>query len=250
MYGSVAGRRFVDQYGGVQTLRPMPKDEKKAARRHSLREDAVNLPNMLTMLRVVMIPVVLWLMYQQTPVTNFWATIVYSLAAVTDFIDGYLARKMGLTSVLGNFLDPLADKLIVLATLVMMVELGHVPAWPVIIIAGRELSITALRTIAISEGVVIAASRGGKDKTAVQMVALVALILHDVYVLDWGFYRGAVDLNAVGLALLYLSVFFAITSAGEYISLFVAAVEAKEKRERELAAEEAETAAPTGAGDS
>ena len=211
----------------------MPKDEKRAARRHTLREDAVNLPNMLTMARVVMIPIVLWLMWQQTPHTNFWATIIYSLAAVTDFVDGYLARKMGLTSVLGNFLDPLADKLIVLATLVMMVELGHVPSWPVIIIAGRELSITALRTIAISEGVVIAASRGGKDKTAVQMVALVALILHDTYVLDWGFYEAAVDLNAVGLGLLYLSVFFAITSAGEYISLFVAAVEAKEKRERE-----------------
>jgi CDP-diacylglycerol--glycerol-3-phosphate 3-phosphatidyltransferase len=213
--------------------RPMPKDEKKAARRHTLREDAVNLPNMLTMLRVVMIPIVLWLMWQQTPGANFWATIIYSLAAVTDFVDGYLARKMGLTSVLGNFLDPLADKLIVLAALVMMVELGHVPAWPVIIIAGRELSITALRTIAISEGVVIAASRGGKDKTAVQMVALVALILHDTYVLDWGFYEAAVDLNAVGLWLLALSVVFAITSAGEYISLFVAAVEAKEKRERE-----------------
>jgi CDP-diacylglycerol---glycerol-3-phosphate 3-phosphatidyltransferase len=138
LYGSVAGRQFVDQYGGVDKQRPMPKDEKKAARRHSLREDAVNLPNMLTMLRVVMIPVVLWLMYQQTPATNFWATIVYSLAAVTDFIDGYLARKMGLTSVLGNFLDPLADKLIVLATLVMMVELGHVPARPCPCLAGHH----------------------------------------------------------------------------------------------------------------
>jgi CDP-diacylglycerol--glycerol-3-phosphate 3-phosphatidyltransferase len=211
----------------------MPRDEQRAARRHTLREDAVNLPNLLTMGRVVMIPIVLWLMWKQTRVANFWATILYSLAAVTDFIDGYLARRMGLTSVLGKFLDPLADKLIVLATLVLMVELGHVPAWPVIIITGRELSITALRTIAISEGVVIGASRGGKDKTAVQMVALVALILHDTYVLDWGFYKAAVDLNTVGLALLYLSVFFALTSAGEYMGLFVQAVEAKEKRERE-----------------
>jgi CDP-diacylglycerol---glycerol-3-phosphate 3-phosphatidyltransferase len=210
----------------------MVNDEKKAARRRTLREDAVNLPNLLTMGRVLAIPLVLWLMVQQTREGNFWATMVYSAAAVTDFIDGYLARKMGLTSVLGNFLDPLADKLIVLATLVLMVELGHVPAWAVIIIAGRELSITALRTIAISEGVVIAASRGGKDKTAVQMAALVALILHDTYVLDFGFYEAAVDLNAVGLGLLYLSVFFAITSAGEYIGLFIDAVEAKEKRER------------------
>lgn len=207
--------------------------QQRVARRHTLREDALNLPNLLTMGRVVMIPIVLWLMAQDTRVGNFWATILYSLAAITDFVDGYLARRMGLTSVLGNFLDPLADKLLVLAALVLMVELGHVPAWAVIIIAGRELSITALRTIAISEGVVIAASRGGKDKTAVQMAALVALILHDTYVLDWGVYKAAVNLNAVGLALLYLSVFFAITSAGEYISLFVAAVEAKESRERE-----------------
>lgn len=208
-------------------------DPKKAARRNTLREDALNLPNLLTMGRVLAIPLVLWLMAQETREANFWATMAYSAAAVTDFIDGYLARRMGLTSLLGKFLDPLADKLIVLATLVMMVELGHVPAVPVLIIAGRELSITALRTIAISEGVVIGASRGGKDKTAVQMVALVALILHDTYLLDFGFYRGVVDLNAVGLALLYLSVFFAITSAGEYIGLFVDAVEAKEKRERE-----------------
>jgi CDP-diacylglycerol---glycerol-3-phosphate 3-phosphatidyltransferase len=214
----------------------MARDEYKAARRRTLREDALNLPNMLTMGRVLAIPLVLWLMYQETRRGNFWATMVYSAAAITDFVDGYLARRMGLTSVLGNFLDPLADKLIVLATLVLMVELGHVPAWAVIVIAGRELSITALRTIAISEGVVIAASRGGKDKTAVQMAALVALILHDKYVLDFGFYKAAVDLNGVGLGLLYLSVFFAITSAGEYIGLFIDAVEAKEKRERDESA--------------
>jgi CDP-diacylglycerol---glycerol-3-phosphate 3-phosphatidyltransferase len=211
----------------------MAKDPKKAARRRTFREDAVNLPNLLTFARVLAIPLVLWLMAQETRVANFWATMVYSAAAVTDFVDGYLARRMGLTSLLGKFLDPLADKLIVLATLVMMVELDHVPALPVLIIAGRELSITALRTIAISEGVVIAASRGGKDKTAVQMVALVALILHDTYVLDFGFYRAVVDLNAVGLGLLYLSVVFALTSAGEYVGLFVDAVEAKERRERD-----------------
>jgi len=184
-----------------------------------LREDAVNVPNLLTMGRIAAIPVVLWLMWIGTREANFWAMIVYSLAAVTDFIDGWLARRLGLISVLGKFLDPLADKLIVLATLVLMVELGHVPAWAVIIIAARELSVTALRTIALSEGVVIAASRGGKDKTALQMAALVVLILHDTYYIDWGFYAGFVDMNAVGLVLLYLSVFFTVTSAGEYVAL-------------------------------
>jgi len=208
----------------------MPTDPNRSERRRSIREDAWNLPNLLTMGRVVLIPVVLWLMMQQTREGNFWAAITYSVAAITDAIDGWLARRMGLISVLGKFLDPLADKLIVLAMLVLMVELGHVPALAVIIIAGRELSVTALRTIAISEGVVIEASRGGKDKTAVQMVAVLALIVHDTYYMNYGFYAGYVDLNAVGLVLLYLSVFFAVSSGGDYVRLFVQAVEAKERR--------------------
>jgi CDP-diacylglycerol---glycerol-3-phosphate 3-phosphatidyltransferase len=202
----------------------------KAQRRKSLREDALNLPNLLTMGRIAAIPLVLVLMAQGTRESNFWAMMTYAVAAVTDFIDGWLARRMGLISLLGQFLDPLADKLIVLATLVMMTEQGHVPAWAVIVIAARELSMTALRTIAMSEGVVIAASRGGKDKTAVQMVAVLALILHDTYYMDYGFFSGLVNMNGVGLVLLYLSVFFTITSAGEYVALFVDAVEAKNRR--------------------
>jgi CDP-diacylglycerol--glycerol-3-phosphate 3-phosphatidyltransferase len=208
----------------------MAKAPGKAQRRKSLREDALNLPNMLTMGRIAAIPLVLALMAQGTRECNFWAMMTYAVAAVTDFVDGWLARRMGLTSLLGKFLDPLADKLIVLATLVMMVEPGHVPAWAVIVIAARELSVTALRTIAMSEGVVIAASRGGKDKTAVQMVAVLALILNDTYYMDYGFFRGLVNMNGVGLVLLYLSVFFTITSAGEYIALFIDAVEAKDRR--------------------
>jgi CDP-diacylglycerol---glycerol-3-phosphate 3-phosphatidyltransferase len=215
---------------GVSRALPMIEPRQKAERRKSLRQDALNVPNLLTMARVAAIPLVLWLMWQDTRETNFWAMILYSAAAVTDFIDGWLARKMGLTSLLGKFLDPLADKLIVLATLVLMVEQGRVPAWAVIVIAARELSVTALRTIAMSEGVVIAASRGGKDKTAVQMVAVLALILHDSYYMDYGFYEGIVDMNAVGLGLLYLSVFFTVTSAGEYVALLVDAVEAKDRR--------------------
>jgi len=208
----------------------MAKAPGKAQRRKSLREDALNLPNMLTMGRIAAIPLVLVLMAQGTRECNFWAMMTYAVAAVTDFVDGWLARRMGLTSLLGKFLDPLADKLIVLATLVMMVEQGHVPAWAVIVITARELSITALRTIAMSEGVVIAASRGGKDKTAVQMVAVLALILNDTYYMDYWFFRGLVNMNGVGLVLLYLSVAFTVISAGEYIAVFVDAVEAKDRR--------------------
>lgn len=199
-------------------------------RRRSLKEDALNLPNLLTMGRVAAIPIVLWLMLIGTREGNFWAMIVYSLAAITDFVDGWLARRMGLTSLLGQFLDPLADKLFVLAALIWMVGLDRVPAWAVIIIGARELSVTALRTIALSESVDLSPSRGGKDKTAIQMVAVAMLLLHDSYYIDWGLYAGLVNLNAVGVVLLYLSVFFSVTSAGEYVALFVDAVQAKERR--------------------
>jgi CDP-diacylglycerol--glycerol-3-phosphate 3-phosphatidyltransferase len=198
--------------------------------RSSLREDALNLPNILTMVRIVMIPIVLVMLWDGTPKMNFWAGWVYTAATVTDALDGYLARKRGLVSVLGKFLDPLADKLLVMATLVLMVEMGRVPSWAVIIILARELAISMLRTIAISEGVVIAAGEGGKAKTALQMVAVLFLMLHHRYYVDFWFVARWVDFNVAGLWLLYLSVFFAITSAGEYTKLFVEAVDAKDRR--------------------
>jgi len=210
-------------------------------RRTSLREDAINLPNLLTFLRIALIPVVLWFISVGTPKAAFWAALVYGVTAVTDFLDGWLARRRGLVSVLGKFLDPLADKLLVMAVLVWMVALGTVPAWAVVLLLARELSITSLRVIAMTEGVVIAAGQGGKDKTALQMVALLCLIVHHPYELDFGFGEPFVaDFNLVGLYLLYLSLIFAFTSAGEYMKLFVEAVEKKEERLRELdAAEEA-----------
>ncbi|MBO6938910.1 MAG: CDP-diacylglycerol--glycerol-3-phosphate 3-phosphatidyltransferase [Deltaproteobacteria bacterium] len=218
--------------------------------RSTLRQDAINLPNLLTMLRIVMIPVVLWLLLGGTPEANFWAAIVYILSAVTDALDGWLARRMNLISVLGKFLDPLADKLLVMATLVFMAYLGRLPFWgviAVIIMVGRELSITALRTIAMSEGVVMAAGQGGKDKTALQMAAILLLILQHPYDVNFFFVTVRADLTEVGLWLLYLSLVFALTSAGEYVKLFVEAVEAKEQRlaeEDEAEAEAARNAAP------
>ncbi|MDB4972452.1 MAG: CDP-diacylglycerol--glycerol-3-phosphate 3-phosphatidyltransferase [Myxococcaceae bacterium] len=197
-----------------------------------LKEDALNLPNILTMFRIVMIPVVMAMLQEGTPAMNFWAGWAYTFATVTDALDGYLARKRGLVSVLGKFLDPLADKLLVMATLVLMVGMGRVPAWVVVVILARELSISMLRMIASSEGVVIAAGEGGKAKTALQMVAVLFLMLHHRYRIDFWFVESEVDFNVAGLWLLYLSVFFAITSAGEYVKLFVEAVEAKNARLR------------------
>lgn len=210
---------------------PLSGRSRRAFRRKSLREDAVNLPNMLTMLRVVVIPVVLWLLERGSPFDCFLAALVYTGAAITDFLDGYLARKRNLVSVLGKFLDPLADKLIVMATLVWMVTMGRVPAWLVVILIGRELTVTGLRGIASSEGIVIAAGQEGKSKTALQMVGIICLILGYPYHINFGIVDfGMVDLVRVGRALVYLSLFFSVVSAVQYGRLFVDAVEAKERR--------------------
>lgn len=208
-------------------------DPERLARRRSIKEDALNLPNMLTMARIVIIPVVMWLIERGTPKDCVIAAMVYSAAAITDLLDGWLARKMNVVSVLGKFLDPLADKLLVMAALVWMVPMGRIPEWAVVLLIAREISITGLRSIASSEGVVIAAGESGKSKTALQMVGILCLILGFPYHLSLGFIDlGRVDLVYVGRALIYISLVFSVTSAVEYVSLFAQAVEAKDRRRK------------------
>ncbi len=171
----------------------------RRAQRRSMKQDALNLPNLLTMARVVMIPLVLVFLQRGSPKDCTWAGIVYSLAAITDLLDGYLARRMGVVSVLGKFLDPLADKLLVIASLIYMVPMGRIPAWAEALLIAREIAVTGLRSIASSEGVVIAAGDDGKTKTALQMVGILALILGYPYYLTFGPWDlGLVDLVHVG----------------------------------------------------
>jgi CDP-diacylglycerol--glycerol-3-phosphate 3-phosphatidyltransferase len=192
--------------------------------RRRLRDEILNLPNLITIGRVLMIPAVLLLLYFESPLNSFFAAVVFGLASATDALDGYLARKTGQTSTFGKFLDPLADKLIVMASLVMMLPMGRVPAWMVIVLLARELTVTALRSIATTEGLVIAASREGKYKTALQLIGIVALILHHEYPL-WLFGLGEirVSFHVVGLWLLVLSLVFSVFSAGDYLARFLAA---------------------------
>jgi CDP-diacylglycerol--glycerol-3-phosphate 3-phosphatidyltransferase len=209
---------------------PLSKRSLKAKRRKTLWEDARNLPNLLTFTRVLMIPAVLVLLDRGGPRDCFWAAAVYSLAAVTDLLDGWLARRQGLVSVLGKFLDPLADKLIVAATLVWMVSMGRIPAWAVALLISREITITALRSIASTEGLVIAAGDGGKAKTALQMIGIICLILGYPYALDIGLYDfGVVDLVVVGRLLVYTSLVFSLLSAAQYMGLFIDAIDTKNK---------------------
>jgi CDP-diacylglycerol--glycerol-3-phosphate 3-phosphatidyltransferase len=199
--------------------------------RPTLAADALNVPNLLTMARIVAIPFFVWLLDTPTPVRGFWACIVFTLAAITDVLDGYLARKLGVVSVLGKFLDPLADKLIVMAALVWMVPMGRIAAWVVVLLLAREISVTGLRSVAASEGVVISAGQEGKIKTALQMIGIVALVLGYPYHLVYlGLDLGVVDLVHVGRWLVYMSLLFSFASAAQYVRLFGAAVEAKEKR--------------------
>jgi CDP-diacylglycerol---glycerol-3-phosphate 3-phosphatidyltransferase len=209
----------------------LPRRELRRRQTKSLWHDAKNLPNLLTFARILMIPAVLVLLSRGTPRDCFWAAIVYSAAAITDALDGWLARRQGLVSVLGKFLDPLADKLIVAAVLVWLVSMGRIPAWAVALLISREISITALRSIASSEGLVIAAGEGGKAKTALQMIGIICLILGFPYRVDGLFYDfGVVDLVHVGRLLVYASLVFSLTSAASYIGLFAEAIDDKNHR--------------------
>jgi CDP-diacylglycerol--glycerol-3-phosphate 3-phosphatidyltransferase len=205
--------------------------DRRRRRRRSMREDALNLPNLLTFGRIAVIPVVILLIDRGTPEDCLWAALVYSAAALTDLIDGWLARRMRIVSVLGKFLDPLADKLLVMASLIYMVPMGRIPEWAVALLLAREIAVTGLRGIASSEGVVIAAGDEGKTKTALQMVGILCLILGYPYHLVLGpLDLGRVDLVYVGRALVYISLIFSVVSAVSYARLFAEAVEAKERR--------------------
>ena len=171
-----------------------------------------------------MIPVFLWFTYRESRVDSFIAAIVYAVTGTTDFVDGWLARKKGLVTVIGKFLDPLADKLIVMAALVMLVHLGRVAAWVVIVVMAREFIVTGLRTIAMSEGVVIDAGQEGKSKTAFQVASITFLIMHYQYPVDAILFSFDLDANRAGTWLLYVSLFFSVWSAWNYFAGFIRAV--------------------------
>src|SRR5436190_2616209 len=187
----------------------------------NLRREVTNLPNLVTMGRVVVIPFVLYFMDNYNPLRSFIASLLYLVAAAGDFLDGYLARSRGQVSMLGKFLDPLADKLIVNAVLVYMVALGRVPAWVVVVLIGRDLAVNGLRSIASAQGLVIAASDGGKIKTALQLVAIMMLLIHFRYPALGTSIQ--VDYQRAGRVVLYLSTAVSLFSGVQYMRHFLAA---------------------------
>ena len=133
----------------------------------------MNLPNKLTMLRIILIPVFLVLvLVDRIPMHYLWSLIVFLAACITDTLDGNIARKRNLVTDFGKLMDPLADKLLVMSALVAFIPVAGVPVWVVVVILGREFMVTSLRLIAAGKGVVIAADKWGKVKTISQMVWL------------------------------------------------------------------------------
>ena len=154
----------------------------------------MNLPNKITISRIILIPIFVVLMLIRIeewgditilgatmPVTHLLGAIIFIIASVTDWIDGYYARKLNLVTNMGKFLDPLADKLLVSAALIVLVELQMAPSWIVIIIISREFAVTGLRLVLAGEGEVVAANMLGKIKTWAQIVAISALLLHNIF---------------------------------------------------------------------
>lgn len=188
-----------------------------------LARQALNLPNIITYLRVLAIPAIMAVMSVDSPRNAFIAAMIFAVASASDALDGYLARRYNLSSLIGKFLDPLADKLLVMAVLLMLLHLGRVSVWVVAVLLARETIITGLRAIAAGEGLIIAARELGKAKTALQMVGLWALLVHHPYPI--GFFEEPVDFHRLGAVFLYLSVVLSVLSALEYFRAFVRAVE-------------------------
>jgi len=179
----------------------------------------MNIPNQLTILRVLLIPFMVVLYYLDKAfgdplVLNGYSIaigVLFVLASITDFLDGYLARRYELITVFGKFLDPLADKLLVMFALLMLQDINVIPMWVVLVILTREFIVTGIRLVAVDGGNVIAASKLGKYKTASTMVALVILLFHIP-----AFDVGNLSVN-VGMILLYIGTALTIISGLEYI---------------------------------
>lgn len=177
----------------------------------------MNLPNKLTMLRVLMIPVfMVFVELEMLPNHLLWAFVIFVLASLTDMLDGKIARKYNLVTDFGKFMDPLADKILVTAALVYFIPLGLAPAWVVILILAREFLVTSLRLIASGKGIVIAADKWGKYKTATTMVwiAYALLMTNFLQSMSQGVSSACYGIH---IALMVLSLALTLLSGANYL---------------------------------
>jgi len=177
------------------------------------RNEIFNLPNSITLLRLAVIPVLFLLLLNPGRVLSMVIAVLFIMASITDLIDGYVARKYNIVTTMGKFLDPVADKLVVTTAMIMMIPIGRIPAWIVAVIIMRDLVVDGLRSIASADGLVIDASRLGKQKTLCQIIAVSALLIH---------YDTVFSLNAhaVGTIVLYLALILTVWSGVDYFMKF------------------------------
>lgn len=166
---------------------------------------SMNVPNLLSISRILAVPVFIVLMLKPTPERALWAGIVFSLASITDWFDGYLARKWEQVTKIGKLLDPVADKILVASALILLVEVDptRVPSWMAIIIIGREIAVTGLRAMAASDGVVIPAETMGKYKVGAQVTAVLSFLFSYPIGAQWPIMLGTAALWATVVLSLY-----------------------------------------------
>jgi CDP-diacylglycerol--glycerol-3-phosphate 3-phosphatidyltransferase len=167
---------------------------------------------MLTSFRLICIPLVVISLNIHNRWGSFFAALFFGLAFITDILDGFYARKYKAITILGKFLDPLADKLLVSVTLIILIPLDRIPVWMVLLIIAREMAVTGLRSIAVSEGVVIQADTLGKYKTIFQATALAGLLLHYDYL--------SIDFHVVGMFFMWIAFILTLWSGWAYFRKF------------------------------
>jgi len=172
----------------------------------------LNLPNGITMLRVGIIPVLFFLLSDPGRMWSLIIAILFIMAALTDLLDGYVARKYHIVTNIGKFLDPIADKIIINAAMILMIPIGRIPAWIVSLIIIRDFIVDGIRNIATSEGMIIDASKLGKRKTLCQIFAISALMIHYPFI-------GA-DAHIVGMVILYIALWLTLHSGVDYLLMF------------------------------
>jgi CDP-diacylglycerol--glycerol-3-phosphate 3-phosphatidyltransferase len=175
-------------------------------------KNILSLPNGLTLFRVASSPIILILLLFPSRLTTFIAAIFFSVAAITDFLDGFFARQKGLVSNFGKVMDPIADKVLVSTSFIMLTALGWIPAWMVCIIIGREIAVTGLRNIIAQKSKDLSASTLGKYKTGFQIAAIIPLMIHFPYL--------TIDFHAIGTIFLWVALVLTIWSGADYFVRF------------------------------
>jgi CDP-diacylglycerol--glycerol-3-phosphate 3-phosphatidyltransferase len=187
----------------------------------SVGQESLNLPNLITLVRILLIPIFVILFAAPTPDRSVVAAVVFVIAAVSDLLDGYIARRTGQVTRVGKLLDPIADKLLVLSALILLVNIDRVSALVAILVIAREVAVTGVRAIAAGEGMIISAETTGKYKMALQVIAITLLILEGTGLSEFG------NLHLAGTFTLYLSLVLGYVSGGQYVWSFWKQVVAK-----------------------